>query len=459
MGIGESSVQRSTSSGGAHAEPITQAQRIPSIDVLRGVALLGILAMNVMTFAMPMAAYMNPTVFTDYSGTNRVTYWVVHTVFDMKMMGLFSMLFGAGVVIWSRKAESPEEARRLRWLWLRRMWWLLVIGMVHAWLIWEGDILVSYAVCGILVLWWLRRLPARWLLVAAGGFFAVHLLLNLGFAYNTWFLFSDAQDAVAQRQHLVEAGRFTAEELAAQQEAMRAFSEPTQEQIAEEIGQLRGSWMEVFRARAAFTAAMQVMYLPMFVFWRATSMMLLGAALTKMGVLTGERSERAYARLAFVGYGLGLPLLVAGIAYNEIHEFDQVSFAFPGQWFNLIGAVPMMLGHAGLILWIVKMGYLSSLASALARVGQMAFTNYLMQSVLCSLIFYGWALGFAGEFGRLGQELIVIVVWAVETLWSVAWLSKHRFGPAEWLWRSLTYWELQPMRRLEAATPELGAAV
>ena len=436
------------------AAPVTQSQRYASIDVLRGVALLGILAMNVMTFAMPLAAYTNPTVFPDYSGSNRVTYWIVHTVFDMKMMGLFSMLFGAGVVIWSRKADSPQEARRLRWLWLRRMWWLLVIGMIHAWLIWEGDILVSYAVCGLLVLWWLRRLPARWLIVVAGGFFVIHLLLGAANAYFTWSMLSTSPEAEAARQQMIESGRQTAEQLAAQQEVMRSFVAPTEGQLVEELSTLRGGWMEVFRGRAAFSAMMQLQYLPFFVFWRASALMLLGAALTKMGVLTGDKPAGSYARLAVIGYGLGLPVLVGGIIYNEVHDFEAISFTFPGQWFNLIGAVPMMLGHAGLVLWIVKRGVLSGLASALARVGQMAFTNYLMQSVLCSLIFYGWGLGFAGEFGRLGQELIVVGIWAVEILWSVAWLGKFRFGPAEWLWRSLTYWELQPMRRTGPGTPK-----
>jgi uncharacterized protein len=434
---------------GLNAAPVGQGERFASIDVLRGVALLGILAMNVMTFAMPMAAYSNPTVFTDHSGSNRVTYWIVHTVFDMKMMGLFSMLFGAGVVVWSRKAERPEDARRLRWLWLRRMWWLLVIGMVHAWLIWEGDILVSYAVCGLAVLWWLRRLPARWLLVAAGGFFLVHLLLSGAMAYNTWFLFSASDAAAGQREQALEVGRLTAEQLAEQQEGMRGFLSPTEAETAEELDRLLGSWTEVFRGRAAFSFMMQAMFLPLFVFWRSSAMMLLGAALTKMGVLTGEQPARVYARLAAVGYGVGVPMVVGGLAFNDAHGFEVASYAFPGQWFNLVGAVPVMLGHTGLVLWLVKSGRLSSLTPALARVGQMAFTNYLMQSVLCSLIFYGWGLGMAGEFGRLGQELVVLGIWAVEILWSEAWLSRYRFGPAEWLWRSLTYWTLQPMRRTE----------
>ncbi|MCC7388649.1 MAG: DUF418 domain-containing protein [Phycisphaerales bacterium] len=424
-----------------HAAPVSQGERLASIDVLRGFALLGILAMNVMVFAMPMAAYSNPTIFTEYSGTNRATYWVVHTLFDLKMMGLFSMLFGAGVVVWSRKAETPEDARRLRWLWLRRMCWLLVFGVIHGWLIWEGDILYSYALCGLMVVWWLRRLPPVWLFVVSGAFFAVHLLLAGFQGFQVWMLFSDSAAAASIRAEAPP------EAIAAGLEALQSYMAPTPEQVQAEVAALRGDWATVFRHRAGVTLMMEIQGFLFYIFWRAASMMLLGIALTKTGVFTGKRSAAFYGRMAAIGYAIGVPLIVGGIVFNESHGFGVVWFALAGTFFNLIGAVPMMLGHAGLLLWIVKKGYLARLTGALARVGQMAFTNYLMQSVLCSLIFYGWGLGMAGEVGRLGQELIVVGIWVVEILWSVAWLSRYRFGPAEWLWRSLTYWELQPMRR------------
>ena len=439
-----------TSSSGTRAAPVAQTQRLQSIDVLRGFALLGILAMNVMVFAMPFAAYNNPTVYPEYEGTNRIVYWVTHTIFDLKMMALFSMLFGAGVVIWTRKATTPEDHRRLRWIWLRRMFWLFVIGMIHAWIIWEGDILVAYAVCGAAALWWLRRLPPVWLLIVAGAFFAIHLLLMGFMSSQTWLLFADVEWAEQIRQSM------TPEQLATAREEAAMFLAATPEQVAEDIAWLRGSWMELFKRRAEFTFMMQVFILPLYLFWRSTAMMLLGAALMKMGVFSAEKSPRFYAGMAILGYAIGLPMVVGGILYNESHGFDIVYFSLPGQWFNLIGSVPMALGHAGLILWVFKKGYLARLTFALSRVGQMAFTNYLMQSVLCSLIFFGWGLGMAGEFGRLGQQMIVVGIWIVQILWSVAWLSKYRFGPAEWLWRSLTYWKLQPMVRAEVAAEGAG---
>lgn len=430
-----------TGTADASARPVAQAVRLLSLDVLRGFALLGILAMNVMTFAMPLAAYQNPTVYPeDYAG-NIWTYRVMHLVFDLKMMALFSMLFGAGVVIWSHKPRELERPGALRWLWMRRMGWLLVIGMIHAWWIWEGDILVAYAICGMVLLWWLRRLPPIWLTLVAAALFGVHLLLNFASGWWTEQLFSESSTITANMppRTLVEARL-----------AVKSWMGPTPEQVAEQLAALNGGWWEVFEHRARSTLWMQLQGIPFFLFWRCGALMLLGAALTKWGVFTGARTARFYAIMAAAGYAVGVPLVLAGMSYNETHGFELVSLVRVGGWFNTIGSVPVALGHAGLLLLIVKMGWLTALCTGLARVGQMAFTNYLMQSVLCSLIFYGWGLGLAGDLSRLQQQMVVVGIWIVEILWSVAWLSRYRFGPAEWLWRSLTYWRLQPMRRLDA---------
>ncbi|MFG0283389.1 MAG: DUF418 domain-containing protein [Phycisphaerales bacterium JB039] len=426
---------------GAIDDPVRaapQAARFVSLDVLRGFALLGILAMNVMTFAMPFAAYQNPTAYPEDYDANIWTYRIVHIVFDLKMMALFSMLFGAGVVIWARKPQEISRPGSLRWLWLRRMGWLLAIGMVHAWLIWEGDILVAYAICGMVVLWWLRRLAPVWLVVIGAALFVVHLLLNFGNGWWTTQLFAESSPVAAS---------MPAEQLAEARDGIRAWMDPTPEQLAEQLAALDGDWRTVFEHRAENVLWIQLQGIPFFLFWRCSALMLLGAALTKWGVFTGERSARFYIAMAALGYAIGLPLVIAGLRYNETHGFEMISYLTVGGWFNTIGSVPVALGHAGLLLLIVKLGLLRGLCFGLARVGQMAFTNYLMQSILCSLIFYGWGLGLAGDVSRLQQELVVLGIWIVQIAWSVWWLRRFRFGPAEWLWRSLTYWKPQPMRR------------
>lgn len=145
--------------------PVVDQERIESLDVLRGFALLGILAMNIRAMAVPFGAYMTPGAFFPYEGTSRAAYVFTSIVFDLKMMGLFSMLFGAGVLLYANKRTETGSAPKA--LWFRRMGWLLVIGLVHAYLIWEGDILVPYALCGLILLWWVRNWSARALGVAA----------------------------------------------------------------------------------------------------------------------------------------------------------------------------------------------------------------------------------------------------------------------------------------------------
>lgn len=145
--------------------PVSDPERIESLDVLRGFALLGILAMNIRAMAAPVGAYATPYAFFEYDGASRASYILTTVAFELKMMGLFSMLFGAGVLLYA--AKPTESGRPPRGLWFRRMFWLLVIGLVHAYLIWEGDILVPYALCGLLVLWWVRNWSARALATAA----------------------------------------------------------------------------------------------------------------------------------------------------------------------------------------------------------------------------------------------------------------------------------------------------
>ena len=157
--------------------PVAATERLESLDVLRGFALLGILAMNIRAMAAPFSAYMNPHSLFDYEGMSRAAYVLTSVVFDLKMMGLFSMLFGAGALLYA--AKPTESGRPPRGLWFRRMFWLLVIGLVHAYLIWDGDILVPYALCGILLLWWVRNLSARTLASLAIIFLTIGVLLNL----------------------------------------------------------------------------------------------------------------------------------------------------------------------------------------------------------------------------------------------------------------------------------------
>lgn len=424
--------------GGAAPDQLRPAgdDRSETLDVIRGVAVLGILSMNIAIFAMPFAAYQNPTVLFEYSGLNRATYWVVHTLFDTKMMSIFSMLFGAGALLYARKAAGRDGERRARGLWLRRMGWLLLIGMLHAYLIWEGDILVAYALTGLMVVWWLRRLSAGWLLAASAGFLLIaEAMMALQGASVYWML--QADDAA---EMMGKGGEL-------------AYAAPNDEAIAAQLATLRGDWLAVFEHRAAIAVMLQTVGFLFYFFWRAASMMLLGMALYRLGALTGRWRLRGYAGLTAGGYLVGLPLVIGGIMYNESHGFDPALHNLLGMRFNEVGSVGVALGHVGLIALLVKAGALGMLRRRLAAVGRMALTCYLLESVLAGLIFYGYGLGLAGRLDRFEQQVVVLGVWALLLVIAPWWLARYRFGPVEWLWRSLTYWRPQPMRRVQRDAP------
>jgi uncharacterized protein len=174
--------------------------------------------------------------------------------------------------------------------------------------------------------------------------------------------------------------------------------------------------------------------------------MLVGMALFKWGVLYAERSKRFYVTQTVVGLGVGLPVIWYGMLRNFDAGWSFDYSMFLGCQFNFWGSIPLALAYVGLVMLICKSAKSGKLSIRLAAVGRMALTNYLMQTVICTSIFYGHGLGLFGQVERWGQILIVLGVWAIQLLVSPVWLRYFQYGPAEWLWRSLTYLKFQPMR-------------
>ncbi|HJR59918.1 MAG TPA: DUF418 domain-containing protein [Vicinamibacterales bacterium] len=408
--------------------PVSPTERLEPLDVLRGFALLGILAMNIRAMAAPFGAYMYPYALFEYEGASRAAYIFTSIVFDLKMMGLFSMLFGAGVLLYAGKPTA--SGRPPRGLWFRRMFWLLVIGLVHAYLIWDGDILVPYALCGILLLWWVRRLPA-WALMAAGV-----ALLTVGAGLGVFHGVSWESMPEAERAKELEMWM------------------PTTAQVQSQVAAMQGSYTEVVAHRAPFVFMAQTLYFLFFFFWRCGGMMLIGMSLFKWGFLDGSRPAATYARVAATCIPLGLGLAAYGVV-----ELERVRFAMPPRtivdlW-NYAGSVLASIGYAAALILLVKHGALDSLRRSLAAVGQMAFSNYLFQSTATAVLFLGWGFGLVGRADYAAQLLVVAAIWLLQLAVSPWWLSRYRFGPAEWVWRSLTYWQRQPMRRGTPLSPRV----
>ncbi len=409
----------------AAAGPVAEADRIRSLDVLRGFAVLGILTMNIGSFSMPGAAYQNPTVWGDLTGLNGWVWRLTHLLGDLKFMAIFSMLFGAGVVLMAGRREARGE--RAGGVHLRRMAWLLVFGLLHAYGLWYGDILVWYAVTGTIVYLFHRRSP-RTLIALALVFWLVGtgVMAGAGLSVSQW----------------------PPDELA----ATIAELDPPPEALQAEVETYRGGWLQQMDHRVPESLSMHTEVYPVWAFWRVGGLMLLGMALFKMGIFSARARAATYGGLVAGAVAVGIPLVSLGIARNSANGWAAPDFFFVGSLYNYWGSLFVALGWVGLVMLVCRAGVLDRVTARLAAVGRMAFTNYIAQTVIGTTLFYGHGLGWFGAVDRVGQAGIVLAVWALLLVVSPWWLTRYRTGPLEWVWRSLVYGRRPPFRR-DAAQP------
>jgi uncharacterized protein len=430
------------------SEPVSSSERYFAVDVVRGFALLGILAMNIVAFAWPFSAYDNPLRGGGFTGLDRAVWFGNHLIFEDKMMTIFSMLFGAGLVLMDQRAEG--RGVRVRGVYYRRVLWLLLIGLIHAYLIWMGDILVLYAECGLL-LYFCRKLKPQALIIA--GFCCLLILVPLYLGYASWF---DAMKAATAR---VDAQTQAGQKPSPDDQRLhdiwaRGVSKwvaPTLEQEAkswaEELRVYRGGYLGIVKHRAPFVFFVQTVVAVFFgSLFFALGRMLLGMGFMKLGIFSAGRSSRFYLWMCGIGYGIGLPLMVFDALELIRHRFSMDYEMHGGGFYNMFGSLVVALGHVGLLMLIVQAGALKWLTRRLAAVGRMALSNYLTHSLICTTLFYGYGFGLFGHINRTGLAGIVLAIWIFQLWISPIWLEYFRFGPAEWVWRSLTYWRLQPMR-------------
>ena len=422
--------------------PVTAGSRIEAIDTLRGFALLGILVMNITGIALPSAAYFNPTVYGGSTGGNFGAWVFAHLFFELKMMGIFSMLFGAGLILMSERAKA--RAHPFGRIHYRRIFWLLLFGLVHSYLLWYGDILVTYALCGIF-LFLFRNRSARTLLITGLALLLLGAMLTSGGGLM--------MDQLRNAAHEIEGKAAAGEEMTPREQVLldqwgelRSSFEPTPEEAERMVKTMRGDSGGALRENARESVTMHTKALPFMLFWRVMGMMLLGMALTKTGVLTMKRSPGFYRNWVIFGFGLGLPVVAFGIWRLQLHDFDFVArFLVDGQY-NYFASIPVSMAYVGLVMLACQSGKFLGIRARLAAVGRMALTNYLLQSVIGVAIFYGYGLGLFGQVERLNLWWFILGIWIMQLALSPWWLSRFRHGPVEWLWRTLTYWRKQPMR-------------
>jgi uncharacterized protein len=404
------------------------------MDVLRGVALFGILTINIWGFALPKVVFSYPPDAGGWDGVNRAVWMVFHLLCEQKMMSLFSMLFGAGLIVLMKRSEARGTS--LTGIYYRRIAWLFAIGLAHAYLLWDGDILVSYALCGM-VLYLFRHWRPRAQIVLGVLVFFSEVALTIGLGLLDLSLQNATGPQNTEGPPPLRQLRSSLEET--------VFPAHDSETIQEDIERHKEGYAAQFGQRAEENLYGETLG---FLFWagpRGGGLMLIGMALMQLGVFAAVRSYRFYTLLMLFGYGLGLPLVGYGIVDMMQHDFEPLHETLVGGHFNYVGSLFVALGHVGLVMLICKAGVLTGLTRRLAAVGRMALSNYLMHTVLCTTLFEGWGFGLFGELDRLQLLGVVASIWLLQLIVSPLWLRYFRFGPMEWLWRSLTYGRVYPL--------------
>lgn len=415
-------------------------QRIIALDAMRGFAVMGILAMNIVVFAMPEAAYFLPAVTGEASTGDAISWTISFILIDGKMRGLFSLLFGASMMLVIARAQTQQElsGRSPAAVHFARMGWLAVFGLAHFYLIWWGDILFLYAVVGAAAFAF-RRLKAPALVITALLIYAINtafMAVTMGALY--WLEYAAGQPGA---------------DVATVNEYAGIMAELTGG-YAQQIALYNSGYIEILQYRLTekrwFPAEMILQNIG-----ETLPLMLIGMALMKSKFFSGARPMREYSRWAATGLGLG------GLGYALLALLAYHSNFAPVTIYNITIAwsmpfrLLMTAGYAALLVLVVarihdgdsNIGSVTGmLIERVSAAGRMAFTNYIGTSIVMTSIFYGYGLGLFGSVSRSGLWLFVVAGCALMLIWSKPWLARYRYGPLEWLWRSLARRHWQPMR-------------
>ncbi len=430
------------------AAPVNQSERIILLDSLRGIAILGILLMNIPGFALPDPVLYDPSVLNEWGTRDFKAWYYIEWFMEGSQRALFSMLFGAGIILFVTRQEKRVEGLWPADYFLRRQLWLMVFGLFNAFiLLWFWDILFHYACLGM-IMFAFRRLTPKALIVGA----VISLLLMT--ARENVDAFRDRK--MIYKGEMIAKMDTTVTKLTDEQKAdlgaMTEMKEKTTpeaklKKMEKNLATVRGSYggFYEYQSERSFRGEINYLY---YGGWDIFVFMFLGMAFFKNGVLTGKASSKVYWGLFIGGLGLGLVLSYFRLQPLIDYKFNYFDYTKNTSFeFYEISRTFRALGIFGLIMLLYKSGWFKWLFALMRPVGQMAFTNYLMQSLLVGLFFYGVGFGMYGKLTRFQMYYVVLATWVLEITWSHIWLRFFRFGPLEWAWRSLTYWKRQPMRK------------
>lgn len=410
--------------------PIAPSQRIESIDVLRGWVVLGILTINILFFGLPYAVGENPTLFETYAGVDVFAFIFSQVVFEGAQRTIFSMLFGAGVLLFIERLAADERNTRIGRLYYRRMIGLMVFGLIDMYLLlWFGDIIFLYGFVG-LFLYFLRNVSTKTLLTLSGILLVVSTLLFGGLqAFKVYMVEPGIDRALEKVERGEELDMLEIEYLEIHHEFV-----DVEDQILREIEAKQQGYFSAYPYVVHMINLAQWLALPLYSFWDVVLMMMIGMALYRLRLFDASRTVRTYLTMALLGFGLGVLINVYEVHTTLSHNY---SISSQVQWTYHLGRLAMACGYIGTIMLICKLGVLPRVRSCLAAVGRMALTNYLVQSILALIFFI--LLGFFGQLRYHELYYVVFVIWALQLIYSPLWLKHYRYGPAEYLWRRWTY--------------------
>ncbi len=435
----------------AQRRPVSTAERIQTIDVVRGAALLGILLMNIPGFGIHWSIF-NTISRGPRDSADFCTLATIEIFFSGTMRGLFSMLFGAGMVLFMLHKKEVPGGVTVAEYYYRRLLWLVLFGVINAYVfLWPGDILYFYGLAGML-LFPFRKIRPKWLLLIG------ILCIGIG-ALKTKLRYDELSDTRAKYLEVVAAEKANKKLTEEQEKDKTAWLEiekwqkPDTTNINREVRKMHSGYGTIFNFFMPFNSGGETwgMYHGL---WDMLCMMFIGMGLFGLGFFSNKLSTSTYLMALFVGYGIGILLGWVMFFKGQLGSINLGAYLdqyrTPHWVLGDFRRLFLCIGHASLILLIFRSRLVPWLMRGLANTGQMAFTNYLMQSIICTLIFYGYGFSLYNNLAFHQLYYVVAAVWIFQLIFSTVWLRYFRFGPFEWLWRSLTYWKKQPMLKTDA---------
>lgn len=407
--------------------------RLATLDLIRGIGVLGILTINIAGFAGPMIGSITPHLPWPVSRADEAAWVFSFVFFEGKMRTLFSLLFGAGIVLFYERAEAAGRDGDI--LQLRRLGWLLLLGILHYLLLWWGDILFVYAACGIAALL-LRPFSNSVLMLVA-------LLLYCG--WHVWGML-DAADLITA-ENAVREGKAGVEQFAMVSDRMSAMIN----WAAQELREAHLGYVDLLIVKLIERPFWQVQMVSG-VFSETLPLMLIGMVMWRRGVFDGRINSARLARFSITCTAAGLFLTILFLAWAWPRHFPPIAMNEALVWGLALPHLLCGCGYAGLLVLAAPRIAGTPIGRRLIAAGRMAFSNYILTSMMMTFAFYGWGLGLFGKIGPFGQWLFVLISWAIMLGWSSPWLDRFQRGPLEWLWRSLVEHRALPNRRLQKLT-------